>query len=184
MTKLITGLLFVAAITTAFAAGQHDKNRGGGGHATAQSHTRTMTHTTTRSSGHSMTQTHTRTVTHTASHSRSGGHTGRRAGGTNWNGTGHVHYAGGRGVGHARDWFEGRRWHEGPAWVTPIHSCYPGFAFSAIPANHVVVWIFDSATGQYYEAYYYPEWGYYAWVSNPLVAVGEYSPQISMVVNL
>jgi hypothetical protein len=53
-----------------------------------------------------------------------------------------------------------------------------------MPSQEVLVWVLDSATGQYYQAYYYPQYGYYAWQSNPLVAVGVYSPGISFSVNL
>jgi len=48
-----------------------------------------------------------------------------------------------------------------------------------MPSLYYTVWIYDPASGQYYEAYYYPEYGYYAWASEPLVAVAVYTPSIS-----
>jgi hypothetical protein len=85
-------------------------------------------------------------------------------------------------MGHPRSWFEARHWHEGPAFIAPTIACYAGYVWSSIPPNYQVVWIWDEATQQYYEAYYYPQYGYYAWASNPLYAVGEYSPSISIVI--
>jgi hypothetical protein len=85
-------------------------------------------------------------------------------------------------AGHPRDWFEHQHWMEGPAYQTAQFSCYAGFVFGSQPAGAVLVWVFDSTSNQYYQAYYYPAYGYYAWVSNPLVAVGEYSPQIAIVI--
>jgi hypothetical protein len=51
-----------------------------------------------------------------------------------------------------------------------------------MPSLYDTVWVYDPTTGQYYQAYYYPEYGYYAWASNPLVAVGVYSPSMSFEV--
>jgi len=86
------------------------------------------------------------------------------------------------GTGHARDYFAGRGWHQGPAWRAPLFSCYVGFSWDAMPSLYYTVWIYDPTSGQYYEAYYYPEYGYYAWASNPLVAVGIYTPSMSFEV--
>lgn len=83
------------------------------------------------------------------------------------------------GVGHARSWFGGTGWHRGPAYREPIFECYPGFAFESMPSLYDTVWMYDPTTGEYYQAYYYPEYGYYAWASSPLVAVGVYTPSIS-----
>lgn len=86
------------------------------------------------------------------------------------------------GIGHPRDWFAGRGWHPGPSFIAPIFSCYPGFTWNEMPSLYDVVWVYDPTTGQYYEAYYYPEYGYYAWASNPLVAVGVYTPSMAFEV--
>ncbi len=88
------------------------------------------------------------------------------------------------GAWHERSWFEERGWRSGPAFVEPSFSCYVGYCWSYRPASYDVVWILDPDTDQYYEAYYYPQYGYYAWASRPLVAIGVYSPSIAFCVRI
>ena len=75
-----------------------------------------------------------------------------------------------------------REWRPGPAWISPVFSCYVGYTWDEIPSDRVLCWIQDPDTGEYYEAYYYPQYGYYAWYNNPLVAVGVYRPGIAIVI--
>lgn len=179
-----------------------------------QTHSHTYTHTRTRSSGsvwsgqthgHSYShqsgsvwsgQTHGHSYSHQSGSVWSGQHNrGHRAGhyrnqgiaawGNVRVGGGHGHYSlRPTGHGHPKSWFEGRRWHEGPAWVTPRYHVYAGYHWRYRPSDYDVVWIYDPDTGEYYEAYYYPQYGYYAWASDPLVAIGVYSPSISIRIGL
>ena len=187
MYKPLIGLMLLAAVMSASA-----QNRNRGSHPAPQhsapqhsapqrSAPQRSTPQRSQSSGHHTGSGHSHTGTHTGHHT--GAH--HRRSGTH----GSMHQSGPvnlrpSGTGHPRDWFEHQRWHEGPAWQTPSYSCYPGFLWSAQPSVVVTVWMFDQASGQYYQAYYYPQYGYYAWVNNPLVAVGEYSASIAIVVDL
>jgi len=187
MKTLFFALLLVAAFVPAAAQQRnHQAGHGGGGrpasHATGGQHG-SFSGGQRRSMGHSGGYSHTAGSGGRHFGSSTGGHRSHMHGMV----AGRVRGGGGfrpSGIGHPRDWFEHQRWHEGPAFRTPRFSCYEGFTWGYMPALRDLVWIFDAATGQYFQAYYYPDYGYYAWVSNPLVAIGEYSPQISIVVNL
>ncbi len=85
---------------------------------------------------------------------------------------------------YARGWFAGHGYRPGPVWVAPVFSCYVGYSWAYQPSVYNVVWLPDPVTGQYYEAYYYPQYGYYAWASRPLVAIGIYRPGVAFSVRL
>jgi hypothetical protein len=85
---------------------------------------------------------------------------------------------------YGRAWFAGHGYHGGPVWVAPSFSCYIGYSWAYRPQVYDTVWLPDPVTGQYYEAYYYPEYGYYAWASRPLVAIGIYRPGVAFSVRL
>lgn len=80
-------------------------------------------------------------------------------------------------------WFRGRDWHYGPAFISPRYHIYAGYTWGSMPLDAVLCWVYDPSTGEYYEAYYYPQYGYYAWYNNPLVAVGIYNPHFSIVIS-
>ena len=84
---------------------------------------------------------------------------------------------------HNYAWFTGRGgWHHGPAYIHPRFSIYAGYSWGVMPSDNVLCWIQDPATGQYYQAYYYPDYGYYAWRNRPLIAVGIYTPSLAIVI--
>jgi hypothetical protein len=107
------------------------------------------------------------------------------------NGGGHRGFGGGgrfhpTGIGHNTAWFNSHGgWHHGPGYIHPIYGgIYIGYSWGVIPPHRELVWIQDPATGEYYEAYYYPDYGYYAWYNRPLVAVGVYNPSLAITVRL
>ncbi len=198
MKKLTLALILVAAIVPAYS--QRDRggarSSGGGGHSSARSAPQRSAPqrsapraTAQRSAPRQAARAAARPAQRTAV--RSGRSSARTAGSFQRGSTGTSGRAAnaGRsyrpgGSGFGRSHFAGRGWGQGPGYIRPSFSCYVGFGWSSRPSQCDVVWILDPTTGQYYQAYYYPQYGYYAWASSPLVAVGVYSPGISFSVRL
>lgn len=83
--------------------------------------------------------------------------------------------------GHSRIWWENHNWAMGPSYEHPTYECWVGGFWFVMPAYHVLVWVYVEEDDRYYPAYYYPEYGYYAWVDEPLIAAGVYDEHYSIV---
>lgn len=86
--------------------------------------------------------------------------------------------------GYTQDWVRDHRCESAPRYSRPRWDCYRGYFWYTQPDSFYLVWVWNDRYQNYYPAYYYPEYGYYAWTSEPLIAVGEYRPQFSIVINL